>query len=216
MKKPIIIGIAGGSASGKTSVAKKLVKNFDDSNTVTIIRQDDYYHDQSHMPFQERLKTNYDHPDAFETDLLVRQIEELKAGKSIEHPTYDYVEHNRAKETIHMEPMPVIIVEGILVLENEELRKRMDLKVFVDTDAEERLIRRILRDTRERGRSVESVLNQYKDTVKPMHEKYIEPSKEYADVIIPRGGHNLPALHLLEDHIEMLLRRQEEKEPQDI
>ena len=114
-----------------------------------------------------------------------------------------------------MEPMPVIIVEGILVLENEELRDRMDLKIFVDTDAEERLIRRILRDTRERGRSVESVLNQYKDTVKPMHEKYIEPSKEYADVIIPRGGHNKPALHLLEDHIEMLLRRQEEREPQE-
>ena len=213
--KTILIGIAGGTGSGKTTLANKLIDSFG-NDEVSILRHDNYYKRHDEMSYDERALLNYDHPDAFETDLLVRQIEELKAGKSIEHPTYDYVEHNRAKETIHMEPMPVIIVEGILVLENEELRKRMDLKVFVDTDAEERLIRRILRDTRERGRSVESVLNQYKDTVKPMHEKYIEPSKEYADVIIPRGGHNLPALHLLEDHIETLLRRQEEKEPQDI
>ena len=213
MNNITIIGIAGGSASGKTTVVRKLRERF--TGQIQVLGHDNYYRAHDDMPFAQRCQLNYDHPDAFETELLVHHIEELRAGRSIEHPTYDYTEHNRAKETIHMEPMPVIIVEGILVLENEELRDRMDLKIFVDTDAEERLIRRILRDTRERGRSVESVLNQYKDTVKPMHEKYIEPSKEYADVIIPRGGHNKPALHLLEDHIEMLLRRQEEREPQE-
>ena len=213
MDKITIIGIAGGSASGKTTVVRKLKERF--TGQIQVLGHDNYYRAHDDMPFSQRCQLNYDHPDAFETDLMVRQIEELKAGRSIEHPTYDYTEHNRAQETVFMEPKPVIIVEGILVLENEELRDQMDLKIFVDTDAEERLIRRILRDTKERGRSVESVLNQYKDTVKPMHEKYVEPSKEYADVIIPRGGHNKPALQLLENHIETLLRRREEKDPQE-
>ncbi len=208
MDKITIIGIAGGSASGKTTVVRKLKERF--TGQIQVLGHDNYYRAHDDMPFSERCQLNYDHPGAFETDLLVHQINELRAGRCIEHPTYDYTEHNRGKETVFMEPKPVIIVEGILVLENEELRDCMDLRIFVDTDAEERLIRRILRDTRERGRSVESVLNQYKETVKPMHEKYIEPSKEYADIIIPRGGHNKPALHLLENYIEMILRRREE------
>lgn len=208
-----IIGIAGGSASGKTTVVRKLKERF--TGEIQVLGHDNYYYAHDDMPFSERTQLNYDHPDAFETELMVRHIRELKAGRSIEHPTYDYTVHNRAKETVFMEPKPVIIVEGILVLENELLRRQMDLKIFVDTDAEERLTRRILRDTRERGRSVESVLNQYINTVKPMHEKFIEPSKKYADLIIPRGGHNQPALHLLESYIETLLRERDAREPEE-
>lgn len=203
-----IIGIAGGSASGKTTVVRKLKERF--TGQIQVLGHDNYYKAHDSMPFAERTQLNYDHPDAFETDYMVRHIKELKAGHSIEHPTYDYAVHNRAKETVFMEPRPVIIVEGILVLGDEELRNMMDLKIFVDTDAEERLARRILRDTKERGRSVESVLNQYTSTVKPMHEKFIEPSKKYADIIIPRGGHNAAALELLECYIEKLLSRRSE------
>lgn len=208
-----IIGIAGGSASGKTTVVRKLKERF--TGEIQVLGHDNYYRAHDDMPFSQRCQLNYDHPDAFETDYMVRHIQALKAGQSIDHPTYDYTEHNRAKETIHMEPKPVIIVEGILVLENESLRDLMDLCVFVETDAEERLTRRILRDTRERGRSVESVLNQYITTVKPMHEKYIEPSKKYADLIIPRGGHNKPALRVLESYIDGILRAGEEQEPEE-
>lgn len=208
-----IIGIAGGSASGKTTVVRKLKERF--TGEIQVLGHDNYYRAHDNMPFSERTQLNYDHPDAFETDYMVRHIKELKAGHCIEHPTYDYTVHNRAKETVFMEPKPVIIVEGILVLENEELRSLMDLKIFVDTDAEERLTRRILRDTRERGRSVESVLNQYIATVKPMHEKFIEPSKKYADLIIPRGGHNQPALRILESYIESLLRARDKKTPEE-
>lgn len=199
-----IIGIAGGSASGKTTVVEKLAEHFGDE--IQVLGHDNYYRAHDELTFREREKLNYDHPGAFETDYMVRQLGELKAGQGIDHPTYDFTVHNRAAATVHMEPRPVIIVEGILVLESEELRQLMDLKIFVDTDAEERLIRRILRDTQERGRSVESVLNQYTGTVKPMHEKYIEPSKKYADLIIPRGGHNEPALQLLIAYIEKLLK----------
>ena len=208
-----IIGIAGGSASGKTTVVRKLKERF--TGEIQVLGHDNYYRAHDSMPFSERTQLNYDHPDAFETDYMVRHIEELKKGRGIEHPTYDYTVHNRAKETVFMEPKPVIIVEGILVLENEKLRDMMDLKIFVDTDAEERLARRILRDTKERGRSLESVLSQYTNTVKPMHEKFIEPSKKYADIIIPRGGHNLPALKLLECYIDSLLREREEQEPME-
>lgn len=208
-----IIGIAGGSASGKTTVVRKLKERF--TGEIQVLGHDNYYRSHDDISFAERSMLNYDHPDAFETDYMIRQIQELKEGRSIEHPTYDFALHNRAKETVSMEPKPVIIVEGILVLEDEALRDLMDLKVFVDTDAEERLTRRILRDTRERGRSVESVINQYITTVKPMHEKFIEPSKKYADVIIPRGGHNLPALQLLERYIEHLLQVQDEKAPEE-
>lgn len=209
-----IIGIAGGSASGKTTVVKKLQERF--TGEIQVLGHDNYYRAHDDMPFADRTLLNYDHPGAFETDYMVRHIRELKAGRSIEHPTYDYTLHNRAEETVWMEPKPVIIIEGILVLENEELRELMDLKIFVDTDAEERLTRRILRDTKERGRSVESVLNQYITTVKPMHEKYIEPSKKYADLIVPRGGHNRPALMLLESYIATLLKAREEKEPEEV
>lgn len=208
-----IIGIAGGSASGKTTVVRKLKERF--TGEIQVLGHDNYYRCHDDISFADRTRLNYDHPDAFETDYMIRQIKELKEGRSIEHPTYDFALHNRARETVLMEPKPVIIVEGILVLEDEALRELMDLKIFVDTDAEERLTRRILRDTRERGRSVESVLSQYIATVKPMHEKFIEPSKKYADIIIPRGGHNLPALHLLESYIEQLLQAQDEKAPEE-
>ncbi len=208
-----IIGIAGGSASGKTTVVKKLQERF--TGEIHVLGHDNYYKAHDNMPFSERTLLNYDHPDAFETEYMVRHIQELKEGRSIEHPTYDYTVHNRAKETVFMEPRPVIVVEGILVLEDAALRNLMDLRIFVDTDAEERLARRILRDTKERGRSLESVLTQYTTTVKPMHEKFIEPSKKYADLIIPRGGHNKPALKMLECYIEALLARRNEREPEE-
>lgn len=205
MKKPIIIGIAGGSASGKTSVARKLVKNFDDDKTVTIIRQDDYYRDQSHMPFQERLKTNYDHPDAFDNELLIRQIDELASGKSVEKPTYDYVNHTRSTITEIVHPSDVLILEGLFVLEDEEIRKRLDMKIFIDTDADIRFIRRLKRDVRDRGRTIESVCDQYMNTVRVMHEAFVEPSKRKADVIIPEGSHNEVAMDLLLTKISSII-----------
>ncbi|MBE6103598.1 MAG: uridine kinase [Erysipelotrichaceae bacterium] len=205
MKKPIIIGIAGGSASGKTSVARKLVKNFDDDKTVAIIRQDDYYRDQSHMPFQERLKTNYDHPDAFDNELLIRQIDELASGKSVEKPTYDYVNHTRSTITEIVHPSDVLILEGLFVLEDEEIRKRLDMKIFIDTDADIRFIRRLKRDVRDRGRTIESVCDQYMNTVRVMHEAFVEPSKRKADVIIPEGSHNEVAMDLLLTKISSII-----------
>ena len=205
MKMPIIIGIAGGSASGKTSVARKLVKNFDDDKTVAIIRQDDYYRDQSHMPFQERLKTNYDHPDAFDNELLIRQIDELASGKSVEKPTYDYVNHTRSTITEVVHPSDVLILEGLFVLEDEEIRKRLDMKIFIDTDADIRFIRRLKRDVRDRGRTIESVCDQYMNTVRVMHEAFVEPSKRKADVIIPEGSHNEVAMDLLLTKISSII-----------
>ena len=205
MKKPIIIGIAGGSASGKTSVARKLVKNFDDYKTVAIIRQDDYYRDQSHMPFQERLKTNYDHPDAFDNELLIRQIDELASGKSVEKPTYDYVNHTRSTITEVVHPSDVLILEGLFVLEDEEIRKRLDMKIFIDTDADIRFIRRLKRDVRDRGRTIESVCDQYMNTVRVMHEAFVEPSKRKADIIIPEGSHNEVAMDLLLTKISSII-----------
>ena len=205
MKKPIIIGIAGGSASGKTSVARKLVKNFDDDKTVAIIRQDDYYRDQSHMPFQERLKTNYDHPDAFDNELLIQQIDELASGKSVEKPTYDYVNHTRSTITEVVHPSDVLILEGLFVLEDEEIRKRLDMKIFIDTDADIRFIRRLKRDVRDRGRTIESVCDQYMNTVRVMHEAFVEPSKRKADIIIPEGSHNEVAMDLLLTKISSII-----------
>ncbi|MBR2826075.1 MAG: uridine kinase [Erysipelotrichaceae bacterium] len=205
MKKPIIIGIAGGSASGKTSVARKLVKNFDDDKTVAIIRQDDYYRDQSHMPFQERLKTNYDHPDAFDNELLIQQIDDLASGKSVEKPTYDYVNHTRSTITEIVHPSDVLILEGLFVLEDEEIRKRLDMKIFIDTDADIRFIRRLKRDVRDRGRTIESVCDQYMNTVRVMHEAFVEPSKRKADIIIPEGSHNEVAMDLLLTKISSII-----------
>lgn len=205
MKRPVIIGIAGGSASGKTSVARRLVETFDDTNTVTIIRQDDYYHDQSHMPFQERLKTNYDHPDAFDNDLLIKQIDDLAAGKAIEKPTYDYVNHTRSSITEVVKPCDVLILEGLFILEDDDIRSRLDMKIYIDTDADVRFIRRLKRDVRDRGRTIESVCDQYMNTVRVMHEAFVEPSKRKADIIIPEGSHNEVAMDLLLTKISSII-----------
>lgn len=205
MKRPVIIGIAGGSASGKTSVARRLVETFDDTNTVTIIRQDDYYHDQSHMPFQERLKTNYDHPDAFDNDLLIKQIDDLAAGKAIEKPTYDYVNHTRSTITEVVNPCDVLILEGLFILEDDDIRERLDMKIYIDTDADVRFIRRLKRDVRDRGRTIESVCDQYMNTVRVMHEAFVEPSKRKADIIIPEGSHNEVAMDLLLTKISSII-----------
>ena len=180
----ILIGIAGGTGSGKTTLADKLVESFG-RDEVSILRHDNYYKRHDDIPFEERAKLNYDHPDAFDTDLLCQHILELKAGKSIEMPVYDYAMHNRSDKTILVHPAPVIVLEGILLFVEKDLCDLMDIKVFVDTDADVRILRRILRDVKERGRSLDSVVTQYLTTVKPMHEQFVEPSKRRADVIIP-------------------------------
>ena len=203
MKRPVIIGITGGSGSGKTSVALALMNRFE--GHITMIEQDAYYKDQSHLPFEERLKTNYDHPMAFDNDFMVEQIEQLINYKTIEKPVYDYTHHTRSDEKVEVKPADVIIVEGLMVLEDVSLRNLMDIKVYVDTDADLRIIRRILRDNKERGRSVDSVIEQYVSVVRPMHNQFIEPSKRYADIIIPEGGHNLVAIDLLATKIQKIL-----------
>lgn len=203
MEDIVIIGVAGGSASGKTTVANRLKEEFKES--VQLISHDYYYKAHDEMPFEEREKLNYDHPNAFETERLIADIKELKEGKAIYHPVYDYTIHNRAKETVFVTPAKVIIVEGFLIFENQELRDLMDIRIFVDTDADERIIRRIVRDVEERGRSLESVINQYINTVKPMHEQFVEPTKKYADVIVPRGGMNEVAIKMLIERIKAFL-----------
>ncbi|MSS62576.1 uridine kinase [Velocimicrobium porci] len=203
MEEVVIIGVAGGSASGKTTVANRLKEEFAES--VALLNHDCYYKAHDEMPFEERCKLNYDHPTAFDTERLIQDILQLKNGNSIERPVYDYAIHNRAKETVKVEPARVIIVEGFLIYENIELRDLMDIKIFVDTDADERIIRRILRDVKERGRSLDSVINQYTETVKPMHEQFVEPTKKYADVIIPRGGMNEVAVKMLIERIKAFL-----------
>lgn len=205
MNKPIIIGIAGGSASGKTSIANKLRDTFSDEKSVLIIRQDDYYKDQSHMPMEERYKTNYDHPFAFDNEYMIQQLNELIAGKTIKKPVYDFVEHTRSQITETCYPADVIIIEGLFVLENEDLRKLLNIKVFVETDADIRFIRRLLRDVKERGRTLDSVVDQYVNTVRVMHESFIEPTKRYADVIIPEGGSNTVAIDLLTTKISSII-----------
>ncbi len=209
MKKPIIIGIAGGSASGKTSVSKLLANAFDDVKTVAIIRQDDYYKDQSHMTFQERTKTNYDHPLAFDNDLLVQQIDQLASGQSIEKPTYDFVNHTRSSITEIVDPCDVLVLEGLFVLENDEIRSRLDMKIYIDTDADIRFIRRLKRDVRDRGRTIESVCDQYMNTVRVMHNAFVEPSKKMADVIIPEGSHNEVAMDLLITKISSIINHKD-------
>ena len=205
MTKPIIIGIAGGSASGKTSISRRLKEQFDNEGSVLIIRQDDYYKDQSDKPMEERIRTNYDHPFAFDNDLLIQHIHDLTEGKTIEKPTYDYVNHTRSDVTETCHPCDVLILEGLFVLEDEQIRDLLDIKIFVDTDADVRFIRRLVRDVKERGRSVDSVVSQYMDTVRPMHEQFIEPSKRYADIIIPEGGHNMVAIDLLTTKITSII-----------
>ncbi|SJZ90667.1 uridine kinase [Anaerorhabdus furcosa] len=205
--RPIVIGIAGGSASGKTSVARKVMEAFADTNSVTIIRQDDYYKDQTHLPMEERVKTNYDHPFAFDTDYLLEQIGELLQGHTIEKPIYDFVNHTRSRETEIVKPCDVLILEGLFVLENEHLRDLLDIKLFVDTDADIRFIRRVKRDVEDRGRTLDSVINQYMKTVRDMHSLFIEPSKRYADIIIPEGGKNSVAIDLLTTKISSIITR---------
>lgn len=205
MSKPVIIGIAGGSASGKTSVAEILRDAYDEDNSVTIIRQDDYYKDQSHMPFEERLKTNYDHPSAFDNDLLINQLDKLIAGETIEKPTYDYAHHTRSTITETISPCDVIILEGLFVLQDEDIRNKLDMKIFIDTEADIRFIRRLKRDVKERARTLESVCDQYMTTVKVMHDAFVEPSKKYADIIIPEGSHNYVAIDLLMTKISSII-----------
>lgn len=195
MDEVLIIGVAGGSASGKTTVANRLKDEC--KETVQLLSHDFYYLPHDDMPFEERVKLNYDHPNAFDTPRIVEDIKKLKQGISIDRPVYSYKEHNRTKETVRVEPAKVIILEGFLIFENKELRDLMDIKIYVDADADERLIRRILRDVEERGRSLESVITQYVNTVKPMHEQFVEPYKKYADIIVPRGGKNDVAIDML-------------------
>ncbi|MDI2588196.1 MULTISPECIES: uridine kinase [unclassified Psychrobacillus] len=203
-RTPLIIGITGGSGSGKTSVTNAISDVFKD-HSVVVIEQDYYYKDQSHLKFEERLNTNYDHPLAFDNDLLIEHIHDLLNNKAIEKPVYDYAQHTRSTETITIEPKDVIILEGILVLEDERLRNLMNIKLFVDTDSDLRIIRRILRDIHERGRTVESVVEQYLTVVRPMHNQFIEPTKKYADIIIPEGGQNEVAIDLMVTKIKTIL-----------
>ena len=205
MKKPLIIGIAGGTASGKTSISHHIQEMYDDVTTVRIIRQDDYYKDQSDKTMEERVATNYDHPSSIDTDLLVAHVNSLIQGEIIEKPVYDFVEHNRSNITETCRPSDVLILEGLFVLQDERVRELLDIKVFVDTEADIRFIRRLLRDVQERGRSMESVVNQYISTVRPMHESFVEPSKKYADIIIPEGGSNTVAIDLLITKISSII-----------
>ncbi len=202
----IVIGIAGGTGSGKTTVVRKIVESFCDGE-VAVIPQDSYYRDSSHLPLEERLKLNFDEPAAIEWELLVEQLKQLKAGKAIEQPTYSYLTCTRQPETIHVDPQEIIIVEGILILCDEQLRNMLDVKIFVDADSDERLIRVINRDIIERGRTVEMVIDRYEKVLRPMHLQHIEPTKRYADLIIPQGGHNKVAIDMMKDYISHKIRR---------
>ena len=203
-KKPIIIGVTGGSGGGKTSVSKAILANFTDQK-ISMIQHDSYYKDQSHLTFEERVTTNYDHPLAFDTDLMIEHINELIAGRPVHIPIYDYTLHTRSEKTYRQEPQDVFIVEGILVLEDKRLRELMDIKIFVDTDDDIRIIRRIKRDMEERGRSLDSVIDQYTSVVKPMYHQFIEPTKRYADLIIPEGASNIVAIDLINTKISTIL-----------
>ena len=216
MSNTLIIGIAGGSGSGKSTIADIIFHRFE--GRVAMMRHDDYYKAQNDKTYEERARQNYDCPDAFETDLLAAHLRLLREGQAVDCPTYDYSNHNRAAATRHVEPAPVVIVDGILVLAEKQLRDMMDIRIFVDTDADIRILRRILRDVNERNRTIESVISQYIQTVKPMHEAYVEPSKRYADVIIPEGGHNLVALDILENrirsHLDAGISRADQRRPE--
>ena len=199
MEKILVIGIAGGSGSGKTTLMKNLIQTF--GPAITVISHDNYYKRHDELTYEERCKLNYDEPGAFETDLMVQQLEALRRGEEILCPVYDFTVHNRSDETMCIKPERVIIVEGILIFADKALRDLMDIKIFVDTDADIRICRRIKRDVNKRGRSLESVILQYQETVKPMHEKYVEPSKKYADIVVPEGGKNLVALAMIQGYI---------------
>jgi uridine kinase len=206
VKRPILIGIAGGTGSGKSTVTREIYKSITDKN-VAIIEQDSYYKDQSDISFEERVKTNYDHPFAFDNELLISHLKDLLDGKSIQKPIYDFENHNRKKETVLVEPKDIIVLEGILILYDEDLRNLMDIKLFVDTDADVRVIRRILRDIKDRGRTLDSVVKQYMTTVRPAHMQFVEPTKRYADIIIPEGGYNKVAIDIIVTKVNDLVNR---------
>lgn len=205
--KPIIIGITGGSGSGKTTIAHEIANQIEANDRIVIMTQDSYYKDNTGLPMSERQKINYDHPNAFDMPLLEAQLNQLLHRKPIEMPTYDFTEHTRSDKTVHINPADIIILEGILVLFNEEIRNLMDIKVYVDTDDDIRFIRRLERDMKERGRSLDSVINQYLTTVKPMYHQFIEPTKRYADIIIPEGGENNVAIDMLTTKVRSVLNR---------
>ena len=199
MSDIIVIGIAGGTGSGKTTITRKIVQHF--GGDVSVIYHDNYYKAHHNMSYAERTKLNYDHPDAFDTELLIEDLKKLRRGVAVQCPTYDYTVHDRSDRTVTVKPAKVIVVEGILIFQSIELCRLMDIKIYVDTDADVRILRRIVRDVRDRGRSLESVVNQYLTTVKPMHEQFVEPSKRKADIIIPEGGHNQVALEMVLERV---------------
>lgn len=199
MGSVMTIGIAGGTGSGKTTITRRLVQRF--ANNVSVIYHDNYYKAHDELSYEQRALLNYDCPDAFDTELMIRDLKRLRAGREIRCPVYDYTVHNRSDKTVLVKPSPVVLVEGILILQDPRLCELLDIKIFVDTDADERILRRIVRDVRDRGRSLESVVDQYLTTVKPMHEMYVEPSKRNADIIVPEGGHNLVAMDMLTERI---------------
>ena len=201
----MIIGIAGGTGSGKTTLTLRLKEHFGED--VSILYHDNYYKQHDDMPYEERCRLNYDHPAAFDTDLMISHLKTLKNWQPVDRPVYDFTIYNRTDETVRIRPSKVVVVEGILIFENKELMDLFDIKVFIDTDADVRIIRRILRDVRERGRTLESVIDQYLSSVKIMHEQFVEPSKKYADIIVPEGGFNVVALEMLSERIHALLSR---------
>ncbi len=207
LKKPIIIGIAGGSASGKTTIAQMLYDSFEKTKSVTIIREDDYYKDQSHMAFEDRVKTNYDHPFAFDHDLMESQIKDLLNGIAINKPVYDFTVHNRSEKIEVIEPRDVIIIEGLFVLEEKCIRDLLDIKIYVDTPYDVRFIRRMTRDIKERARQLDNIISQWLNTVRVMHEEFVEPSKKYANIIIPEGANNKVAIDLLITKIDSILNQ---------
>ena len=209
-QKILVIGIAGGTGSGKTTLMKNIIGAYGDQ--VTVLSHDNYYKRRDELTYEQRCLINYDEPDALETDLMAVHLDELRHGRAIDCPVYDFTQHNRSDETVRIEPKPVIIVEGILIFENQPLRDLMDIKIFVDTDADVRLCRRIKRDVNKRGRTLESVLMQYQTTVKPMHEKYVEPSKKFADIVVPEGGKNMVALDMIMGRIQRHLKEAEKNE----
>ncbi|MBU5440225.1 uridine kinase [Tissierella sp. MSJ-40] len=204
VKRPILIGITGGTGSGKSTVSREIFNSIHKTN-VAVIEQDSYYKDQSHLTFEERVKTNYDHPFAFDNPLLIEHLKDLLDNKPIEKPIYDFERHTRKKETITVEPKDIIILEGILILSDEDVRNLLDIKIFVDTDSDVRVIRRIVRDIKERGRTLESVIDQYMETVRPAHLQFIEPTKKYADIVIPEGGYNKVAIDIIVAKINSIL-----------
>ena len=205
MKKPILIGITGGTGSGKSTIADEIFNSFNE-DCIAMIQQDAYYKDQKHVTMEERVKTNYDHPRAFDNDLLIEHLKALMNGESIEKPIYDFTVHTRADETTTVNPRDIIIVEGILILEDPRIRELLDIKVYVDTDADIRILRRMVRDIDERGRTVESVIEQYLSVVRPMHMQFTEPTKRYADIIVPEGGRNKVAIDILVSKIKDILK----------